>query len=175
MRFRAVARVAAALALLASAGRAQTTTVIVVRHAEKNAEPAADPELSTSGAARAQALADMVRSAHVQAVISTQFQRTRQTAAPTAGALGLSTEIVDARAPQHARLVADSILTRHRGQTVLVVGHSNTVPDIVAALGAPRPADICDAGYDNMFVVTVPASGPASVTQLHYGAKASCP
>jgi hypothetical protein len=58
---------------------------------------------------------------------------------------------------------------------VLVAGHSNTVPAIVGALGAPQPAEICDAGYDNAFVVTVPASGPASVVRLHYGVKASCP
>ena len=68
------------------------------------------------------------------------------------------------------RATADSILAKHRGYTILVVGHSNTVPALVAALGAPQPADICDAGYDNVFVVSVPASGPATVTRLHFGA-----
>jgi broad specificity phosphatase PhoE len=179
MRLSPSTRALVALLLVAAPLRAlaaqASTTVIVVRHAEKAAEPAADPALTATGSARANALLDLVRDAGVQAVITTQFQRTRLTAAPVASALGLTTEIVDARAPQHAKAVADSVLMKHRGQTVLVVGHSNTVPDIVAALGAPRPAAICDDGYDNAYIVTVPASGTASVARIHYGMKASCP
>ena len=78
--------------------------------------------------------------------------------------------IIDARATQHAKVVADSILANYRGTTVLVVGHSNTVPAIVGALGAPLPANICDAEYDNAYVVTVQATGVASVAHLHFGA-----
>lgn len=167
-------RALAALVLAAPAVTAQTTTVIVVRHAEKAAEPAADPPLTALGQARANALVDVVRDAGIQAIISTQFARTRGTVAPTAAKLGLSVETVDARLPQHPQLLADGLLATHRGQTVLVVGHSNTVPAIVAALGAPKPADICDAGYDNVFVVTVPVSGPATVVRLHYGVATSC-
>ncbi len=148
-----------------------TTTVIVVRHAEKAAEPANDPPLTAAGQARAEALADAVRGMPVTAVVSTNFARTRSTAAPLAGRLGLTTELVDARAPDHARQVAQGVLARHRGQTVVVVGHSNTVPDIVAALGAPKPAPICDAEYDNLFVVRVPAGGgAATVEPRKYGA-----
>ena len=173
MRLPSFTHAVVALCLIVASLRAQTTTVIVVRHAEKAAEPATDPILSPAGTARAEALVELVKDAGVQATISTQFQRTRMTAAPTAAKLGLTNEVLDARLP--ARGVADSILAKHRGQTVLVVGHSNTVPDIVAALGAPKPAAICDDGYDNAFVVTVPASGPASVTRLHFGARAGCP
>ena len=108
----------------------------------------------------------------MRAVISTQFVRTRTTATPAATRLGLAVDILDARLT--ARATADSLLARHRGHTVLVVGHSNTVPAIVEALGAPKPADICDAGYDNVFIVTMPVSGPTSVMRLHYGVKASC-
>jgi broad specificity phosphatase PhoE len=146
------------------------TTVIVVRHAEKAAEPAADPPLTAAGQARAEALVDAVRGMPVTAVISTNFVRTRSTAAPLAARLGLTTELVDARAPDHARQVAAGVLAKHRGETVVVVGHSNTVPDIVAALGAPKPASICDAEYDNLFVVRVPASGAATVERRKYGA-----
>jgi broad specificity phosphatase PhoE len=68
------------------------------------------------------------------------------------------------------------ILARHRGETVVVVGHSNTVPDIVAALGATRPPPICDAEYDNLYVVRVPPTGSATVERRHYGvATAGCP
>ncbi len=170
------------LALLASASVASVaqaqaaphgvTTIILVRHAEKAAEPATDPPLTSAGTARAAALIELVRDAGVNAIVSTQYQRTRQTAAPLAAKLGLTTEVIEAR--NSARVTADSILARHRGHTVVVVGHSNTVPALVAAFGAPQPAEICDAGYDNAFVVTVPATGPVSVVRLHFGEKATC-
>ena len=158
--------------------RAGTTTVVLVRHAEKAAEPAADPPLTAAGEARAQTLVSAVADMPVRAIVSTDFARTRATAAPLAARLGLVPEIVDARARDHARLVAEGILAHHRGETVVVVGHSNTVPDIVAALGAPKPTAICDSEYDNLFVVRVPASGAATVERRHYGAPsvvAGCP
>jgi broad specificity phosphatase PhoE len=148
-----------------------TTTVIVVRHAEKAAEPAADPPLTAAGAARAEALVEALRGVPIRAVISTDFARTRSTVAPVAARLGLTTQLVDARARDHTRQVASDILARHRGETVLVAGHSNTVPDIVAALGAPKPPNICDSEYDNLYVVRVPTSGPATVERRRYGAE----
>ena len=150
--------------------RSGATTVVLVRHAEKAAEPAADPPLTAEGEARAQALVSAVADLPVHAIVSTDFARTRATAAPLAAKLGLVPEIVDARARDHARQVAEGILAHHRGETVVVVGHSNTVPDIVAALGAPKPTAICDSEYDNLFVVRVPASGPATLERRHYGA-----
>jgi broad specificity phosphatase PhoE len=165
------------LAALAADCRAQvaptaSTTIILVRHAEKAAEPAADPPLTVQGAVRAAALAQFVKDAGIRAVISTQYVRTRTTGAPTATALAITPEVLDARLTPVA--TRDSILAKHRGQVVLLVGHSNTVPALVEAFGAPRPAEICDSGYDNAFVVTVPASGPASVVHLHFGAPAPC-
>ena len=181
MRISLAGRALVALLVLAPAvspARAQgaqpgNTTIILVRHAEKAAEPAADPALTAAGAERAESLADLVKDAGVRAVISTQFVRTRTTATPAATRHGLAVDILDARLT--ARATADSLLARHRGHTVLVVGHSNTVPAIVEALGAPKPADICDAGYDNVFIVTMPVSGPPTVMRLHYRVKASCP
>jgi len=178
MRTSIIIRALAALVAVAPLASAQgtpaaTTTIIVVRHAEKAAEPVADPPLTPAGITRAEALVEFVRDAGVKAIVSTQLQRTRQTVAPAAAKLGLTTEIIDARITPRA--TADSILARHRGNTVLVVGHSNTIPAIIAALGAPQPAAICDAGYDNAFVVTVPASGAPSVTRLHFGVATPCP
>jgi broad specificity phosphatase PhoE len=108
----------------------------------------------------------------VNAIVSTQYQRTRQTVAPAAAKLGIPADVIDARVS--ARATADTLLARYRGRTVLLAGHSNTVPAIIAALGVPQPADICDAGYDNMFVVTIPPSGVASVTRLHFGVSTQC-
>lgn len=163
---------ALAALLLAPAARAQSdasTTIIIVRHAEKGAEPAADPTLTPAGSARADALAAMLEHSGVNAVYSTELQRTRLTGAPTAGALGLTAQVIGARVP--AKVTADSILKMHRGKTVLLVGHSNTVPALVAAFGAPPPAEICDTSYDNLFVVTVPAAGPSSAVRLLFGAE----
>lgn len=148
-----------------------TTTVFVVRHAEKAPEPKADPPLTAAGTSRAEALVEVLGAVKVTAVLSTDFARTRSTAAPLAARLGLTTELVDARAPDHARVVADGLLSRHRGGTVVVVGHSNTAPDIVAALGAPRPAEICEGEYDNLYVVQVPVTGPATIERRKYGAR----
>jgi broad specificity phosphatase PhoE len=179
MRKSTIVRAFAALAICASLASAQgnpagTTTVILVRHAEKAAEPSADPPLTPAGVGRAKALAHLLKDAGINAIVSTQFQRTRLTVAPIAADLRLKPEILDARLTPRA--TADSILAKHRGQTVLVVGHSNTIPAIVAALGAPQPADICDTGYDNAYLVKVPSSGTASVVRLHYGSvTAPCP
>jgi broad specificity phosphatase PhoE len=146
------------------------TVVILVRHAEKAAQPAQDPPLTDAGAERARALAVVARDAGVTAIITTQFDRTRSTAAPTATALSIVPEVVQAGAvAQHARAVADRVLA-YPGKTVLVVGHSNTIPAIVGALGAPQPRDMCDSDYDSLFVVVLGDSGPPRLIRSRFGA-----
>lgn len=170
----------AALSLAAPATRAQPvakreaamapTTVILVRHAERATEPANDPVITPAGEQRAQALAAALKDAGVQAIVTTQFQRTRLTAKPLADALGLAAEVVEARGATHPQEVARTVLSRHAGKTVVVVGHSNTVPAIAAALGAPGPGEIADTTYDNLFIVTVPASGgKVTIVKAQYG------
>jgi broad specificity phosphatase PhoE len=149
---------------------APPTVVILVRHAEKAAQPAQDPPLTEAGAVRAQALLAVARDAGVSAIITTQFERTRTTAEPTATALHITPEVVQAgSAAQHAKAVADQVL-EHGGGTVLVVGHSNTIPAIVGALGAPRPRDLCDSEYDQLFVVVLGDTGPPRLIRSRYGA-----
>ncbi len=148
---------------------AQKTTVILVRHAEKAAEPANDPPLTAEGRARAQALWRAVKDAGINAVITTQLARTVQTAAPTASQLHLTGEVVQAGGATHPVEVAAAV-KRHAGQTVLVVGHSNTIPAIIAALGAPEPPAICDPEYDGLYVVQLDASGKATLLRTRYGA-----
>jgi broad specificity phosphatase PhoE len=173
---------AATLAIVsAAAGRplhaqaaAEPLTVYVVRHAEKAAEPGSDPALSTEGQARARALADSLRNAGVDAVIVTQFKRTANTAAGVVEATKLVPQVVPATADvkTHVEAVAAAVRKQPAGSTVLVVGHSNTVPAIIAALGGERLPDLCDAEYDNLFVVTVPAAGPSRLARSRYGAPA---
>lgn len=147
------------------------TVVIVVRHAEKASQPADDPPLTEAGIARAKALAAALADANVAAVITTQFKRTKETAAPVAAARGLAMETVQAGGPvaAHAKAVADAV-RKHAGQTVLVVGHSNTVGAIVGALGGPRIRDLCDAEYSNVYTVILDGAAAARVVQSTFGA-----
>ena len=149
---------------------APPTVVLLVRHAEKAAEPAQDPPLTDAGSARARALVSVAQDADVKAIITTQYLRTRNTAEPTATALSLTSEVVNAGPmPQHAKAVADQVM-KHAGKTVLVVGHSNTIPAIIGALGAPRPRDLCDSEYDQLFVVVLGDGGAPRLIRSKYGA-----
>ena len=153
-------------------GPQSTTTVIVVRHAEKAVGQGDDPHLSDAGEARAEALARSLEDAGVTAVITTQWVRTAETAEPTAREAGASPEVVPVvwnSIPRNAADVAAAV-RRHPGEVVLVVGHSNTVPDIVAALGVERPAEICDSEYDRMEIVSMEADGNARLIESRYGA-----
>jgi broad specificity phosphatase PhoE len=137
---------------------AQTTTVILVRHAEK-VDDSADAALSAAGLRRADALALALADAGVQAVFTTQYQRTRDTAAPLVQRLGLAPQVLAAAGgtAAHAAQVADRV-RQHAGRTVLVVGHSNTVPAIIAALGGPELV-IADDEYANLFVLQLSDAG----------------
>jgi broad specificity phosphatase PhoE len=150
-------------------------TVILVRHAEKAASPANDPPLTAEGEERARALAKIARNDGVQAIITTQYLRTRETARPAAEALHITPEVVSVGtgAPamaQHIREVVRRIAQDHQGQVVLVVEHSNTIPAIIAALGAPKPAAICDNEYDGLYTVFIAPTGATTVMKSRYGA-----
>lgn len=154
-----------------AAAPVEVTTVYVVRHAEKATEPKEDPPLTEAGAARAQGLVRELAAQTISAVLSTDTTRTRATAAPLVAKLGLTTELVDAK----PAAVAQRVLSAHRGQTVVVIGHSNTVTGIVAALGAVEPPEISDDEFDNLYVVRVPSSGAASLEMRKYKAPAAGP
>jgi 2,3-bisphosphoglycerate-dependent phosphoglycerate mutase len=143
------------------------TTVILVRHAEKNIEPNnPDPDLSPAGQARAQELARMFSEAGVNAIYATQYKRTQETVKPLADRLGLPVSLVDAK--ETAELLKQ-ILTNHRGQTIFVSGHNNTVPELATALGGEKLPLIPESEFDNMFIVTVYRFGRAKVVKLKYG------
>jgi phosphohistidine phosphatase SixA len=172
LKLRRTAAIAPMLALLAYGwalpqDRGQVTAVLV-RHAERAETPVEDPGLSLAGQARATALVDIARTANVTAILTTQLRRTRNTAEPTAKTLGITPEILNAGDPRHAQTVASAIRAR-MGQAFLVVGHSNTIPAIMAALGVKEPAAICEMEYDKVFVVKIAADGTASATRSTYG------
>jgi len=156
----------AAILLLAWAWNASnTTTVLVVRHAEKMPVPPDDPPLSAAGLARAEALARWLSDSGVQTIYVSEKLRTRQTAEPVAKRLGA--EIIERPGDDVDGLVA-ALRSRHRGETVLVVGHSNTLPAIVRRLGG-EAAPIGQSDYSRLFVVTDSPLTRTTVLSLNYG------
>lgn len=149
-----------ATAFLPAAASAQSTVVVVVRHAETVGGMGGDPTLSEAGTARAQALAELLKNANVAAIYSTQYQRTRLTATPLADALHLTVNTVQAANPMQAHIDAIAAKVKeHAGKTVVVVGHSNTVPMIIKALGGPDVGMIPETDYDNLFTIISDSSG----------------
>ncbi|MGK2860151.1 MAG: SixA phosphatase family protein [Thermoanaerobaculia bacterium] len=142
------------------------TTVIFVRHAEKMPD-IDNPPLTPVGRARAGELANVLRDAGITAIYTTSWARTRETAEPVAKLLGVTPVVFDGKASE----IAQAIRETHRGRTVLVVGHSNTIPDIIAALGVARPPTIGDGEHDGLFVCAVGAEGQAHLLTLRYGAR----
>ena len=134
--------------------------VFVVRHAERAdaggsvMTGATDPPLSAAGHTRADKLAGILSSAGIAGIYVTEYQRTRQTAAPLAAALKLTPVVM--AAGDSVALVA-RIKATHPHDIVLIVGHANTVPEIVAAFGGPK-VTVADDEYDKLFVV-VPGTG----------------
>ena len=153
---------ALALAPFVHAAGAEST-IFIVRHAEKASGGGAlnDPDLSAAGRARAKSLAGLLKDARITAVYATEFKRTQQTAVPTAAAARL--RITQVPGNQTPSLVAK--LWSLRGNA-LVVGHSNTVPEVIKALGFPKPAAIGDGDYDNLFILV--RSAPPQLIRLHY-------
>lgn len=144
--------------------RRHVTLVFVVRHAEK-ASAGADPPLRPEGVQRAQRLANTLAKARLSAIYTTPTIRTRQTAEPTAAAFGLTPIEYWEPAP-----LALDILQNHRGQRVLVVGHSDTIQPIVQALGASgNECVVTGDEYDNLCLVMILSEGRARGANLQYG------
>jgi broad specificity phosphatase PhoE len=140
--------------------------VFIVRHAERadagtKPPPGADPDLSAAGRARAESLAAMLKDARIGQIFITEFKRTRQTADPLAKLLGVEPTVIT----QKEGLALVQRLQSASGP-VLVVGHSNTVPEIIKALGVAEAVSVDDTEFDNLFIV-VPGSTP-SLIRLHY-------
>jgi broad specificity phosphatase PhoE len=157
---------AACLALLTSCSShpvaSDSATYILVRHAEKAHAPATDPPLTEAGRQRAQRLAESLKSTSLDAVYSSAYQRTRQTASPVAQAQRLT--VID-YAPDDAQAFATRLRTSHPRGTVLVVGHSNTLPPLARALCACEVADMDEAVYGIRYTIRFDAHGRATLAE----------
>ncbi len=180
------------------------TTVYLVRHAEKGA--GVNPSLTQPGVTRAEVLASLLRSADLATTYSTEYCRTAQTAQASAQSNNVAIDVFTSSGTQanfescdpeievqiqvtdahidHVNKIKSHILTNHKGDSVLVVGHSNTVPAIIKALGAPELCptffplnadnechipDGLNPQYDNLFIVSVLSNGTANLVRLRYG------
>ncbi len=148
-----------------------TTTIIFVRHAEKAAISGDDPSLSEAGILRVAELtrqltdADVV--AGIDAIYATPFKRSQETAQPIADALNLPIRTYE---DADTTDVLDKILKKHKGKIILVVGHSNTLPVLIANLGASKNVPrIAEGEYDNIYIVSIPWFGKTKTIRLRFG------
>jgi len=148
----------------ASESEQKPLVVFCVRHAEK-VDSSEDPELSVAGLERAAALAATLRSAEIEYMHSSDFIRTRDTAAPTATDHGLEVALYD---PRDLPALVEKL--REAGGRHLVVGHSNTTPQLAELLGGQAGSAIDEASeYDRLYVVTVGKQDEASSVLMRYG------
>lgn len=146
---------------------AQTvTTFILVRHAEKASEGGSDPELKPEGLKRAEALAALLSKTNIDAVYSTNFKRTRNTVTPLATAKSLSVNTYS------SMKVADleALVTKHAGGTIVIAGHSNTIPEMANALvGEKKFEQFADDDFGNVLIISVRQVGKdTNVIWLRY-------
>ncbi|MFC1554173.1 phosphoglycerate mutase family protein [candidate division KSB1 bacterium] len=148
------------------------TTVFLVRHAEKVADGSNDPELTAAGKERAVELARVLSEADLDAVISTNYKRTRNTAEPSAKSKKLQTEIIPSLRTNDLKNYLDETLVKYKGGKILIVSHSNVVPLLIKLIRQEEPRDIKnldDNAYDDLFVVSFTDRAKAEVLNLKYG------
>ncbi len=136
-----------------------TTTFYIVRHTEK-VDQSDESGLTALGQMRAADLAQLLEMGGVNRVYATRYRRTQLTVEPTARRLGLR---VTPETP-----TADELLSRHRGQTILIAGHSNTVPALLSALGIAEEITLASGDYGDLFVVRV-TGGRVELERRRFG------
>ncbi|MCS6192022.1 histidine phosphatase family protein [Shewanella baltica] len=148
---------------------AENRLIILVRHAEKADTPANDPQLSPKGEMRATSLITALSRTPLSQLIATQYLRTQQTLTPIADARHLPVTIVEAARPieEHIQQIVEQV---HAVQgNTLIVGHSNTVPLIIKALGGPESQAIGEEDYSQLFLLSLNDGQPASLISTRYG------
>lgn len=153
--------------VIATASNCQAQQVIyVVRHAEPAMDGTPNPSLAEAGKRRAEALKELLKDAGVQAIFTTDLKRTQETAKPLADHLMLPAVPLD-EAPS---ALAKRLRAEHPNGRVLLVGHSNTVPDFLREYGRDAAVTVEDPllGFDSLFVVVPKGGDSVSITRLRY-------
>lgn len=133
----------------------KTVKIWVVRHAEKLADDPKDkdPDLSPEGKQRAEALAKYLGGQKLDSIFATNYKRTRLTGFPLADKIGIS---IQTYSPTEQGALAKQLIANAKGKKILIIGHSNTVQEIVEAFGAKKPVkELTDDDYDYIFAVTI--------------------
>jgi 2,3-bisphosphoglycerate-dependent phosphoglycerate mutase len=146
--------------------RSEVTTFILVRHAEKGNDGTDDPDLTAEGEARARRLAFMLKDTPLKGIYSTNFRRTRSTAQPIAEVKNLDVKLYEAYQPE----VIAKMVQEHRGETVLIAGHSDTIPWTAnLLLGKDMFEDYSEGQYGILLIISVGETNDGStVTRLNY-------
>jgi phosphohistidine phosphatase SixA len=134
--------------------------VLLVRHAETAPDGTPDPPLSARGRARAEALAEHLAAAGIERILASHLRRTHETAAPLAARLGLEVEIYD----PHDLSAAAAMVTGSE-VTTLVVGHSNTTPELAGLLGGEPGSPIAEDEHDRLYRLDL-AAGTTEMDRL---------
>jgi phosphohistidine phosphatase SixA len=151
---------------------AADTLVVIVRHAEKAADDPKDPSLNDTGRLRAASLAKALAGYPLTTALVSEYRRTLLTAGPSLREHQLTARVVPVdkdSAESYSRRLADLVKRDLRGEVILLVSHSNTVPAIVFALSGVQVPPIIEATeFDRLYVVSLPAQGPARVISARY-------
>jgi phosphohistidine phosphatase SixA len=162
-----------ALIVCISGVRAQTAatrTIYLVRHADKVSDDV-DAPLSDAGRTRAQCLAKTLEDTQIEQIITSDLQRTQQTAAPLAAKLGLKPIIIPISKPDDVVVAVRTSAAR----SMLVVWHDATLPGILRGLGAPEITPIAHTQYDRFFVVTLAGDGKGATVGFAALRYCDCP
>jgi phosphohistidine phosphatase SixA len=131
----------------------KTHTLYLVRHAEKQQDGSRDPELTAAGKKRSQQLANWFRDKDIKDIWSSDYKRTRDTANPLLSQLGLEQSIYDPG--DQAALVKQLLEKQHNA---LIIGHSNTIPELARLLCDCVISDMDESEYDRLIIITAAKS-----------------
>ena len=141
------------------------TIIYLVRHAEKE-KTKGDVHLTSEGRERAKRLRTLMSENGLDMVYSTRFNRTQETAEPSATLHNLNIQEY-----HHGKLeeFSQNLLDEHRGKKILVVGHSNTTPDLLNIfMGEKVKGMIDESDYENLYIISISSKGKAQALLTKY-------
>lgn len=152
--------------VLSQTAKSEITTIILVRHAEKAKSNDNNPNLSEIGQQRAKKLAKTLKNASINAIYATEFARTQETAKPLSEIINIPIKIIEANSTDK---LVNEIQDKHKGENILIVGHSNTLPSIIEKLGNIKIQEINENEYNNLFILNISKNDRAKLLSLKYG------
>lgn len=141
-------------------------TLVLVRHAEKSAGEDNDPNLSQAGKIRAEGLVHKLKNYRFSQLLASPFKRTQATLQPISEALGIPITVIEVESGLEAHITATINTVEARAGDVLIAGHSNTLPRIIAAFGGPKIDDLDEHQYSNIYELKIYSSGRVEFTLL---------